>query len=251
MDRLRGKTAFITGGEGSIGMATARAFVDEGARVCLSGVNADDLERGAAELGEAATWIVADVADSAQVKTALAHAAVMFGGLDIVISNAGIFGVVAPVASYPDDVFDHVLTVHVRGSFLVCKYALPHLRPRASVVITSSVVGLTADPGICAYATAKHALVGLMRTLAKETAARGIRVNTIHPGPIDNEFQHRIEIEATGQDRATAQAVFDGFIPMARHGTPEEVARAMLFLASDESSFVTGATIAVDGGMAI
>jgi NAD(P)-dependent dehydrogenase (short-subunit alcohol dehydrogenase family) len=251
MDRLSGKTAFITGGEGSIGMATARAFVAEGARVCLAGVSAQDLEQGAAELGEAATWVVADVADSAQVKAAVAHAAATLGKLDIIISNAGIFGVVAPVADYPEDVFDQVLAVHVRGSFLVCKYALPYLRAGASVVITSSVVGLTADPGICAYATAKHALVGLMRTLAKETAPHGIRVNTIHPGPIDNGFQHQIEMEATGKDSAAAQAVFDGFIPMARHGTPEEVARAMLFLASDESSFVTGATIAVDGGMAI
>jgi NAD(P)-dependent dehydrogenase (short-subunit alcohol dehydrogenase family) len=251
MDRLRGKTAFITGGEGSIGMATARAFVAEGARVCLTGISAGDLERGAAELGPAATWIVADVADSAQVKAAVAHATATLGPLDIIISNAGIFGVVAPVADYPEDVFDEVLSVHVRGSFLVCKHALPHLRAGASVVITSSVVGLTADPGICAYATAKHALVGLMRTLAKETAPRGIRVNTIHPGPIDNEFQHQIEIAATGKDRAEAAASFDGFIPLARHGTPEEVARAMLFLASDESSFVTGATIAVDGGMSI
>jgi NAD(P)-dependent dehydrogenase (short-subunit alcohol dehydrogenase family) len=251
MDRLRGKTAFITGGEGSIGMATARAFVAEGAKVCLTGISPDDLERGAEELGPAATWVVADVTDSGQVKAAVAHAAETLGELDIIISNAGIFGVIAPVADYPEDVFDQVLAVHVRGSFLVCKHTLPHLRDGASVVITSSVVGLTADPGICAYATAKHALVGLMRTLAKEAAPRRIRVNTIHPGPIDNEFQHRIEVAATGKDRAAAEAVFDEFIPLARHGTPDEVARTMLFLASDESSFMTGATIAVDGGMSV
>jgi NAD(P)-dependent dehydrogenase (short-subunit alcohol dehydrogenase family) len=97
--------------------------------------------------------------------------------------------------------FDQVLAVHVRGSFLVCKHSLPYLKAGASVVITSSVVGLTSAAGICAYATAKHALVGLMRTLAKETAPRGVRVNTIHPGPVDNEFQHRIEIAATGAER--------------------------------------------------
>jgi len=113
------------------------------------------------------------------------------------------------------------------------------------------VVGLTSDAGICAYATAKHALVGLMRTLAKETAPRGIRVNTIHPGPVDNEFQHRIEMAATGAERDRAAAVFEGFIPLARHAAPDEVARAMLFLASDDSSFVTGATLTVDGGMSI
>jgi NAD(P)-dependent dehydrogenase (short-subunit alcohol dehydrogenase family) len=249
--RLQDKVALITGGEGSIGLATARALVGEGARVVLAGLVEDELRAGAASLGDAARWTIADVTDAAQVKAAVAETAEAFGRLDVVVSNAGISGVIAPVADYPDDVFDQVLAVHVRGSFLVCKYSLPYLRPGASIVITSSVVGLTSDPGICAYATAKHALVGLMRTLAKETASRGIRVNTIHPGPVDNEFQHRIEIAATGADRDRAAAIFENMIPLARHAAPEEVARAMLFLASDESSFITGATLAVDGGMSI
>jgi len=249
--RLHGKAAIITGGEGSIGLATARAFVAAGARVCLVGLVTDELRAGAAELGPAASWELADVTSSAQVKAAMARAAARFGRLDVVVSNAGISGVIAPVADYPEDVFDEVLAVHVRGSFLVCKHALPYLEPGASVIITSSVVGLTSDAGICAYATAKHALVGLMRTLAKETAPRGIRVNTIHPGPVDNEFQHRIEVAATGAERDRAAAIFEGFIPLARHARPDEVARAMLFLASDDSSFVTGATLTVDGGMSI
>jgi NAD(P)-dependent dehydrogenase (short-subunit alcohol dehydrogenase family) len=251
MDLLRGKAAVITGGEGSIGMATARAFVAEGARVCLVGLVADELRAGASSLGDAATWTIADVTDPMQVKAAVAGAVEAFGRLDVVVSNAGISGVIAPVADYPEDVFDQVLAVHVRGSFLVCKYSLPYLEPGASIVITSSVVGLTSDAGICAYATAKHALVGLMRTLAKEMAPRGIRVNTIHPGPVDNEFQHRIEMAATGEDRDRAALVFDRLIPLGRHAAAGEVARAMLFLASDESSFVTGATLAVDGGMSI
>jgi NAD(P)-dependent dehydrogenase (short-subunit alcohol dehydrogenase family) len=249
--RLQDKAAIITGGEGSIGMATARALVAEGARVCLVGLVADELRAGAASLGDAASWTVADVTDSTAVKAAVAGAAEAFGRLDVVVSNAGISGVIAPVADYPEEVFDQVLAVHVRGSFLVCKYALPYLEAGASIVITSSVVGLTSDAGICAYATAKHALVGLMRTLAKETAPRGIRVNTIHPGPVDNEFQRRIEIAATGADRDRAASIFDELIPLARHAAPEEVARVMLFLASDESSFITGASLAVDGGMSI
>jgi NAD(P)-dependent dehydrogenase (short-subunit alcohol dehydrogenase family) len=249
--RLQGRAAIITGGEGSIGMATARTLVSEGARVCLVGLVADELRAGASSLGGAASWAVADVTDSTAVKAAVAGAAETFGRLDVVVSNAGISGVIAPVADYPEEVFDQVLAVHVRGSFLVCKYALPYLEAGASIVITSSVVGLTSDAGICAYATAKHALVGLMRTLAKETAPRGIRVNTIHPGPVDNEFQHRIEMAATGADRDRAASIFDQFIPLARHAAPDEVARAMLFLASDESSFITGATLAVDGGMSI
>jgi NAD(P)-dependent dehydrogenase (short-subunit alcohol dehydrogenase family) len=250
-DLLRGKAALITGGEGSIGLATARAFAAEGARVCLVGLLADELASGAASLGDGASWAVADVTDSGQVKTAVAAAVEAFGRLDVVVSNAGIAGVIAPVADYPEDVFDLVMAVHVRGSFLVCKHSLPHLRSGASIVITSSVVGLTSAAGICAYATAKHALVGLMRTLAKECAPRGIRVNTIHPGPVDNEFQHRIEVAATGASPGQAAALFDQLIPLARHAAPDEVARAMLFLASEESSFVTGATLTVDGGMSI
>jgi NAD(P)-dependent dehydrogenase (short-subunit alcohol dehydrogenase family) len=126
---------------------------------------------------------------------------------------------------------------------------VPHLPKGASVIITSSVVGLIAAPNIAGYSTAKHAQVGLMRTLARELAPRGIRVNTIHPGPVDNEFQHRIEVVATGADRDAATAIFDQLIPLARHAAPDEIARAMLFLASDDSSFMTGATLAVDGGM--
>ena len=248
---LHGKAAIITGGEGSIGLATARAFVAEGARVGLIGLDASALRASASSLGDAATWTVADVTDSVQVKTAVAGAAETFGRLDVVVSNAGIAGVIAPVADYPEDVFDQVMAVHVRGSFLVCKHSLPHLRRGASIVITSSVVGLTSAAGICAYATAKHALVGLMRTLAKETAPLGIRVNTIHPGPVDNEFQHGIEVAATGLDVSRAAAAFEELIPLARHAAPDEVARAMLFLASDESSFVTGTTLAVDGGMSV
>jgi NAD(P)-dependent dehydrogenase (short-subunit alcohol dehydrogenase family) len=251
MGLLDGKAALITGGEGSIGMATARAFAAEGARVCLIGLTAADLAAGAAALGDGASWAVADVTDSAAVKAAVADAAASSGGLDVVVSNAGIAGVIAPVADYPEDVFDEVMAVHVRGSFLVCKHSVPYLRPGASIVITSSVVGLTSAAGICAYATAKHALVGLMRTLAMEMAPRGIRVNTIHPGPVDNEFQHRIEVAATGASVAAAAAAFEELIPLARHAAPEEVARAMLFLASEQSSFVTGTTLAVDGGMSV
>src|SRR5262249_26714794 len=153
----------------------ARAFVTEGARVCLIGLLADELEAGAQALGGAAAWAVADVTGSVEVKTAAAGAGAAVGRLGVVVSDAGIAGAIAPVAAYPHVVFDQVMAVHVTGSFLVCKHSLPFLRSGASIVITSSVVGLTSAAGICAYATAKHALVGLMRTLAKETAPLGIR----------------------------------------------------------------------------
>jgi NAD(P)-dependent dehydrogenase (short-subunit alcohol dehydrogenase family) len=249
MGRLDGKAAIITGGEGSIGMATARAFVAEGASVFLAGVAEPELKSGAAELGGNAAWAVADVTDSGQVKAAVDAALDRFGRLDVVIANAGISGAVAPIAEYPEDAFDQTLAVHVRGAFLLCKHAVPHLSAGASVIITSSVVGLMGAPNIAGYSTAKHAQVGLMRTLAAELAPRGIRVNTIHPGPVDNEFQHHIEVVATGTDRDKAATIFNQMIPLARHAAPPEIARAMLYLASDDSSFMTGATLAVDGGM--
>jgi NAD(P)-dependent dehydrogenase (short-subunit alcohol dehydrogenase family) len=249
MGRLDGRVAIITGGEGSIGMATARAFVAEGACVFLAGVSEQNLRAGAAELGESAAWQVTDVTDSAQVKAAVDAAVARFGRLDVVIANAGIAGATVPIADYPEDTFDQTLAVHVRGAFLLAKHAVPRLGSGASIIITSSVVGLMAAPNIAGYATAKHAQVGLMRTLAAELAGAGIRVNTVHPGPVDNEFQHRIEVSATGADLDTANSIFDGMIPLRRHARPDEIARAMLFLASDDSSFMTGATLAVDGGM--
>ncbi len=232
-------------------MATARAFVAEGANVLLAGLSASDLAAGAAELGAGQTaWKVTDVTESAQVKAAVDAVVERFGRLDVVVANAGISGATGPIADYPEDAFDQTLAVHVRGAFLLAKHAVPRLSPGASIIITSSVVGLTAAPHIAGYSTAKHAQVGLMRTLAAELAPRGIRVNTIHPGPVDNEFQHRVEEAATGTDRVAAARIFDGMIPLGRHAAPAEIARAMLFLASDDSSFMTGATLAVDGGMA-
>jgi NAD(P)-dependent dehydrogenase (short-subunit alcohol dehydrogenase family) len=230
-------------------MATARAFIAEGARVLLAGVAEAALRAGAGALGEQAAWRVTDVTDSAQVKAAVEHAVERFGRLDVVVANAGIAGATGPIADYPEDSFDQTLAVHVRGAFLLCKHAVPHLTEGASIIITSSVVGLTAAPHIAGYSTAKHAQVGLMRTLAAELAPRAIRVNTIHPGPVDNEFQHRVEEAATGADRATARTIFDEMIPLGRHADPAEIARAMVFLASDDSSFMTGATLPVDGGM--
>jgi NAD(P)-dependent dehydrogenase (short-subunit alcohol dehydrogenase family) len=249
--RLDGQVALITGGEGSVGMATARAFVREGCRVVLAGLAADGLAAAQRELGDAASCTRTDVTDASSVRAAVAHTVRHFGRLDVVFSNAGISGVRAPVADYPDDEFDRVLAVHVRGAFLTCKYSLPALPDGGRIILNSSVVGLTSDPGISAYATAKHALVGLMRTLAKELAGRAIRVNTVHPGPVDNDFQHAIEISATGKPAAAAAAAFEQMIPLRRHAHPDEIAAAVLFLAGPDSSFITGTTLVVDGGMSI
>ncbi len=251
--KLDGKVALLTGGAGSIGGATARAFVDAGARVVVADRDADGVERIVSELGaDNAVGAVGDVTDSAAVAAAVALAVERFGGIHVAFANAGVFGSHASVAEYPEDVFDQVMAVNVKGSFLVCKHAMAAMGDGpGAIVINSSVVGLTSAPGILGYATAKHALVGLMRTAAQEGAPKGIRVNSIHPGPVDNRFQHTIEVGATGAPEDEATKIFDGMIPLDRHAQPAEIASAVLFLASDDASFITGATIAADGGLSI
>ena len=252
MGRLDNKVAIITGGESGIGLATARLFVREGARVHLAGLRRELLVAATDELGsENIGWSVTDVTEEDQVIGALAQATDRFGELDVLFSNAGISGEIAPVTEYPADVFRRVLDVHVLGAFLLLKHGLRVLADGGGVIINSSVVGLTSDAGICAYATAKHAQIGLMRTAAKEMAGRGIRVNTLHPGPTSTEFQQAIETSATGAPPDLAARIFEARIPLGRHACPEEIARSVLYLASSDSSYVTGSTLVVDGGMHI
>ena len=250
MGRLQHKVALITGAGGSIGAATARLFAEEGAKVVLADVDEDALAMVTDEIGaERAAYVVTDVTDSGDVREAVRIAVERFGGLDIAFANAGIFGDATPIVDYPEDVFDQVMAVNVKGSFLVAKHALAVMRDGGSLIFNSSVVGLLSDAGIAGYATSKHAIVGLMRTAAREVAERGIRVNSLHPGPVDNQFQHRVEVIATGAPEDRAAELFEERIPLARHATPEEIARTVLFLASEDSSFVTATTLSVDGGL--
>ena len=250
MALLQDKVCIVTGGAGSLGLASARRFLAEGAKLMLTDLKNNDLTRAAAELAsDRVETFAADVTDADAVKAMIARTVEKWGKIDVVFSNAGIQGVVAPATDYPEDVFARVMAVHVNGAFLTCKYALPQMNDGGSIVITSSVVGAQAAPGSIAYATAKHAQVGLMRTLAREVAGRGIRVNTLHPGPIDNSFQLEIEQGIGKMAGIDGTEMLNQMIPLHRHAKPDEVAGSALYLASDLSSFVTGTTLMVDGGM--
>lgn len=251
MRLLDNKVCVITGGAGSLGLASAKKFLGEGAKVVLVDLREEDLARARGELNSLnVETVAADVSDAEATREYIGRAAGRFGKIDVLFSNAGNQGPVTPAVEYPEDIFDSVIAVHVRGAFLCCKYGIPQMNDGGSIIITSSVVGAMGAPGSIAYVAAKHALVGMMRTLAKETAKRGIRVNTLHPGPIDNEFQARIDAGigkfAGGLD---GRKLLDSSIPLGRHALPEEIAGSALYLASDLSAFVTGSMVMADGGL--
>ncbi len=252
--QMQDEVCVITGGAGSIGAASAKLLLAEGARVMLSDLSEPALKKIAAEAGAGGDNLAlcaADVTKSDQVKDLVAKTVAKFGKIDVLFSNAGNFGTVAPITEYPEEVFDAVLAVHVKGAFLCAKHAVPHMNDGGSIIITSSVAGVTGDPGVYGYITAKHAQVGLMRVLAKELAGRNIRVNTLHPGPVDNSFQLNVEQKLGAIIGRDGTQFFNEIIPLHRHVRPEEVARSVLFLASDASSFTTGSLLMVDGGMSI
>ena len=257
MPRLDGKVALITGATGGIGRAAARLFADEGARVTLVDLDESALQELVDSIGaERASYVVADVTDPAQSQAYVNAAAERWGGIDVYLANAGIEGQLSPITDYPIDVFDRVMAVNVRGVWLGIKYVVPAMRERGggSIVITSSTAGIGAGPDMSAYTTSKHAVIGLMRTAAMEGASLGIRVNTVNPAPIETRMMRSIEeqrVAAADDANVTVEQTYraaSARIPLGRYGNPEEVARLMLFLGSDDSSFCTGGVYMVDGG---
>lgn len=252
MGALSEKVCVVTGGAGSIGLATARAFLAEGAKVMLADLREADLRRAVAEL--ASDRVVSrevDVTRADSVSGLMTETFRRWGEIDVLFSNAGNFGIVAPIDQYPEQVFDEVYAVHVKGAFLCAKYAVPLMQDGGSIVITSSVAGTRGDPGVYGYITAKHAQIGLMRCLAKELAPRRIRVNSIHPGAISNSFQRAVEADLSRLIKRDGGEFFDEQTPLGRHGTPEEVAQSVLYLASAQASYTTGTMLMMDGGMSV
>lgn len=249
---LQNKVCVVTGGAGSIGLESARRFIEEGAKVMLVDLHEDALRQAVECLSsENVFYKVADVGSSEEVQAYFKEVTERWGQVDVIFSNAGNNGEINPVTELAEDVFDAVYRVHVKGAFLACKYGIPHMKDGGSIIITSSVAAFRGDPGVSAYITAKHAQIGLMRSVAKEVADQGIRINTIHPGPINNSFQLSIEKKLGEVINADGTEFFNSIIPLGRHATAEEISRSVLYLASDQSSFTTGSTLMVDGGMNI
>jgi NAD(P)-dependent dehydrogenase (short-subunit alcohol dehydrogenase family) len=254
--RLEGRVAIITGGAGGIGLATARRFLDEGcAGVHLVDLRTEALESAAAELSDDARvgWTAGDVSRSEDVARYTRDAEERFGRVDILFLNAGVEGVVLSMTEYPEEVYDQVMGVNAKGIWLGMKHGFPALERAGggSVIITSSVAGLMGTPNVSAYTTSKHAAIGLMRSGALEGAPAGIRVNSMHPSPVDNRMMRSLEEGFAPGEAEGARKGFETQIPLGRYGTNEEIADLALFLASDESRFITGAIIPIDGGMTV
>ena len=257
MAHLEGKVAVITGATGGIGRAAARLFADEGARVALVDLDESALQEVVQSIGEErASYTAADVTQPDQTQAYVNAAVERWGGIDVLLANAGIEGAMYSIPDYPLDLFDRVMAVNVRGVWLGIKYAVPAMERRGggSIVITSSTAGISGTPNMSAYNTSKHAVIGLMRTAALECAPMGIRVNTVNPAPIETRMMRSIEeMRVAAMDDASVtvdqvKQVTATRIPLERYGNPEEVAQLMLFLASDDSSFCTGGVYMVDGG---
>ena len=252
MNKLENKVAIITGGAGSIGMATARLFLENGAKVMLVDLFEESLKNAITNLNsENVKYCAADVSKVEDIRNYVNETVQQFGKIDVFFNNAGIEGVVKPLVDYPEDVFDKIVDVNIKGVYLGNKYVLPHMNDGGSIILTSSVAGIVGFAGLSAYVTSKHAVVGIMRVSALEAAPRKIRVNSVHPSPVNNRMMRSIEEGASAGHAAEVQKQFEASIPLGRYAEPIEIANLVLFLASDDSQFITGTTQVIDGGMCV
>lgn len=247
MARLAGKTALITGGTTGIGLATAKLFMQEGARVAITGQDAGRVAQAGAELGPGALALRADVASLADMTALASRLKEEFGGLDIVFANAGIARTVA-FADIDEAGIDELLNVNFKGVIYTIQRMLPILRKPASVILTSSTLGEQGMAGMSVYSATKAAVRSLARTLSAELVGQGVRVNVVSPGPVETPIYGKLGLAADTVQHMAAEIL--GKVPVGRFGQSDEVAKAALFLASDDSSFILGENLLIDGGMA-
>ncbi|MCW1430655.1 SDR family oxidoreductase [Novosphingobium sp. JCM 18896] len=247
MGKLQNKIAVITGASSGIGLSIAESFVREGAHVVLFGRRQEALDAAQAAIGSNVTLVRGDVANSGDVDRLYAEAS-RLGPIDIVVANAGIVEV-HPVTELTLDLYHRHFDTNVLGPLLTVQKALPHLRDGGSVILTGSILAAKAAKGYSLYSATKAAIRSFARSWALELRMRGIRVNVLTPGPIDTPIMdsQAAQLGVRGEE---IRSTYAGMIPLGRLGKPEELASAALFLASDDSSFVTGISLEVDGGMA-
>jgi NAD(P)-dependent dehydrogenase (short-subunit alcohol dehydrogenase family) len=246
MSKLQGKVAVITGGSSGIGLAAAKRFVDEGAYVFITGRRQSELDKAKAAIGRSVSTVQGDVANLADLDRLFAQVKAEKGVVDIVVTSAG-FVEHAPIDAATPEHFDKTFGINARGVFFTVQKALPLMTRGGSIVMVSSGMHLKGFPAHTTYSATKAAVRSFARTWAMELKDRGIRVNTLSPGAIDTPIidgQFKTKEEADG-----ARAMFAQMTPLGRIGKPEEMAAAVLFLASDESSFSTGSDLVADGGV--
>ena len=246
-DRLSGKRVILTGGATGIGRAGVRAFVQEGARIVLADINDKAATELATELGDRVRFIRCDISSERDVEALFRDGVAHLGGLDVLVNNAGTI-LFQPISAFSVETWDRILAINVRAHFLTMKNALPHLKAAGggSIINISSLAGLRGAPGGTAYSASKGAVNALTSAAAMEFAPDKIRVNAICPGWIDTPFNDQA-VEFMG-GRTVQEDIIRTFTPLARQGSPEEVAALMVYLASDESAFVTAQAISINGG---
>jgi len=250
MERLKDKVAIITGGAAGIGKSTAVLFLEQGASVMLVDINKEKLQSTSEELNSSnLAYCVADVSNPADVERYTSETLSRFGKINLFYNNAGIEGTSSSLENYPNEIFDKVIAINLKGVWYGCKYVIPKMVDGGSVIITSSVAGLKGFKDLGAYVTSKHGVIGIMRVAALEFADRNIRVNTVHPGPVNTQMMRRIETDISPDNSEEVKKGFEAIVPFSRYAEPIEIANLVLFLASDESKYVNGNTYVIDGGL--
>ena len=246
MGKLEGKVAVVTGGNSGIGLATAKEFSDQGAKVAISGRDQQTLNSAKKEIGNGVLVVKADTSKLGDIDALFGAVKKEFGKIDVLFVNAGV-GKFVPIESVDEEFFDEIMDINFKGAYFTIQKALPLLNDNASIILNTSINAHIGMPNSSVYAASKAALITLARTLSAELVGRGIRVNAVSPGPVTTPIFDKAGLAA--QDRQALTKSIQAQVPMKRFGLPEEIAKTVLFLASSDSSFLLGTEIVADGGM--
>ncbi|HWW08402.1 SDR family oxidoreductase [Collimonas sp.] len=248
MDKLKGKTVLITGGSSGIGLASAKLFLEHGARLAITGRDPDGLARAREELGSETLIIRSDAGNLAEIATTMQQVENHFKRLDVLFVNAGI-ATAAPIELVSESQFDDIMGINFKGVFFTIQKALPLFGANASIIVTTSIANQLGVPNFSVYGASKAALRSLVRSLGLELIERGIRINAISPGPIATPIFDRFGLPPDMAQEIKSE--IEQKSPSKRFGTPQEVAKVALFLASEDSAYLVGEEIVVDGGMSL